>query len=62
MRKLFGIGTPRSLQMPSEALSGLLFALWAWWLTMLEQDADGCGFELGESFNDSRIQTLTPAG
>lgn len=62
MRKLFGIGTPRSLQMPSEALSGLLFALWAWWLTMLEHAVDGCEFELGESFNDSRTQALTPAG
>lgn len=42
MRKLFGIGTPRSLQGHREAFLDLFFALWAWWMEMIASDSDGC--------------------
>ena len=61
MRKLFGIGTPRSLQGSLEAHSGFLFVLCAWWKAIIRQDGDGCDSDVDDSIADSQIHALAIA-
>jgi hypothetical protein len=62
MRKLFGVGTPRSPRGPLEAHSSLFFALGACWLAIMEEDADRYDFEVQKSFGNPRTHELSLEG